>query len=165
MIRTAQLQDAQQIAEVHVASWRAIYRDLIPGEILSNLNVESRAKKWTTLIETAPLETIVVEQNSRIVGFANFGQDRDSRRSNCGEIRAIYLLEECWRQGLGSKLFLTAVEDLTELGFESIMIWVLEKNDNAIGFYKNHGLVLDDLRKTDAIDGYVLNEVKMSKPI
>jgi len=42
-IRTARFQDARQIAEVHVDSWRAAYREIVPDSLLEGLSVEA----WT----------------------------------------------------------------------------------------------------------------------
>jgi len=38
-IRTARFQDARQIAEVHVDSWRAAYRGIVPDSLLEGLSV------------------------------------------------------------------------------------------------------------------------------
>jgi hypothetical protein len=46
LIRAAQIEDAKQIAEVHVASWRAAYRGILPDSMLDNLSVEKRTELW-----------------------------------------------------------------------------------------------------------------------
>jgi hypothetical protein len=42
MIRQAILEDAEAIAKVHVASWQAAYKGLMPAEFLASLSVERR---------------------------------------------------------------------------------------------------------------------------
>lgn len=165
MIRTAGPDDATAIAQVHVASWRAIYRNQMPNELLDSLDVENRVKRWSAIIASHPGETLVAEKDNRIVGFVNFGPDRDAPTSSMGEIRAIYLLEEYWRKGLGSRMLDTTINELQLHSFASVMIWVLQSNNNAINFYQKHGLQKDGLTKTETIDGFELNAVRMSKPI
>jgi hypothetical protein len=46
MIRKATPEDARAIAEVHVKSWRAAYRDLLPQDFLQGLSVDRREQQW-----------------------------------------------------------------------------------------------------------------------
>jgi hypothetical protein len=50
MIREATLEDARTIAEVHVKSWRAAYKQLLPQEFLQSLSVDRREQQWQTSI-------------------------------------------------------------------------------------------------------------------
>ncbi|MFF5637656.1 GNAT family N-acetyltransferase [Streptomyces sp. NPDC012825] len=52
-IREALPGDAAALAAVHVLSWRAAYRELLPGPYLEGLDVEERAATWHARL-TAP---------------------------------------------------------------------------------------------------------------
>src|SRR5438309_5691153 len=49
-LREATRADARAIAEIHVAAWRAAYRDLMPQSYLDSLSVEERAPMWEKTI-------------------------------------------------------------------------------------------------------------------
>ncbi|MBW4636255.1 MAG: GNAT family N-acetyltransferase [Iphinoe sp. HA4291-MV1] len=60
-------------------------------------------------------------------------------------------------QGIGSRLTLTLVKKLYELGFHSMLVWVLADNP-ACGFYEalgGHKIY----EKQDEIGGIILNEI------
>jgi hypothetical protein len=50
-IRIATPDDAQALAEMHVASWRETYSGLLPDKMLSSLSVEARAALERSLAE------------------------------------------------------------------------------------------------------------------
>lgn len=47
-VRHATANDAAAIAQVHVASWQAAYRGLLPEALLVSLSVERRQRHWET---------------------------------------------------------------------------------------------------------------------
>lgn len=42
------------------------------------------------------------------------------------------------KKGYGQKLFDTSINDLKSQGYKNCFLWVSEKNDNAINFYKKN---------------------------
>lgn len=67
------------------------------------------------------------------------GLARDTDVDCQGEIYAIYILELFQRRGLGKQLMKTAVQRLVKQGLNSMVIWVLEGNEQAAKFYEQHG--------------------------
>ena len=45
-VRWATADDAAAIAAVHIASWRAAYRGLLPDAVLDSLSLEARTDHW-----------------------------------------------------------------------------------------------------------------------
>ena len=45
-VRPAIARDAKSIAEIHVATWQAVYADLMPADYLASINVEKRFAFW-----------------------------------------------------------------------------------------------------------------------
>lgn len=139
-IRSANKDDASQIATVHIDSWRVIYRTHMPDSILDNLSLEKRESEWRERLY-AGVKVWVIEEDKKIVGFASVCPSRDSDVDpiRVAEISAIYLLPEFWRKGLGNKLCRTIFESIISLGFKEITLWVLEGNIQASKFYESLG--------------------------
>ena len=100
-IRLAKTADAEQIATCHVLSWQKIYRGHIPDSVLDSLSVKEREQKWHDLLNNN-VKVLVIERDNQIIGFASLcpSRDKDTEPKNCGEISAIYLNPNAWRQGL-----------------------------------------------------------------
>lgn len=134
-IRTATLDDAEAIAQIHICSWQKMYRDFIPEIILQNLSLKERTQQWRDLIGQEA-KVLIIEINNQIVGFASICPFRDfSADSSMGEISAIYLHPDYWRKGLGTQLCLAAISELANQGYKKILLWVFEDNTQARKFY------------------------------
>lgn len=145
-IRAATPADARAIAEVHVASWRATYRGLLPDAYLDRLSVDEREAQRREVLEDPASEwgTLVAEEDGRVIGFAAFGPSRDDDAPpGTGEIPAIYLAPEVVGTGVGRDLFAEATAGLRKAGFERATLWVLEANERARRFYERAGWTLD----------------------
>ena len=166
MIRQANINDVDEITDVHIATWRSAYKGLIPEEDLANLDHTERRKMWSASIQQHPSETIVATKENSIIGFANFGSYRENEDDRgTAEIRAIYLLETYWGKGVGSELFDYCADKIIASGYTSLVLWVLESNSRAIEFYRKHGLNYDGQKKTEIIRGVVLDEIRMAKSL
>lgn len=75
------------------------------------------------------------------------------------KILSIYLLPEFIGKGYGKELLARTVEELRTLGFERILLWVLEENDRAGKFYERYGFQMSGEHRTDKIGGKELREV------
>jgi ribosomal protein S18 acetylase RimI-like enzyme len=148
-IRKADVSEAHAIAKVHVASWRAAYKGLIPDETLAGLSVEGRAKSWQAILTdpTNPNRTMVALREGTIVGFGSFGPSRV--KPTLGEVLALYAEPESWGTGAGRALLEDGRAMLEEGGFSTVMLWVLEGNARAIRFYERAGFQLNGEAKTE----------------
>ncbi|GAA0594684.1 GNAT family N-acetyltransferase [Virgibacillus siamensis] len=155
-IRTATVNDAAQIAKVHVDSWRTTYRGIVPDSFLDGMSYEERTKRW---------QKISVEQNvfvaetddDTIVGFANGGRERQGKFDGYnGELYAIYILQEYQGDGIGRQLTAAVVDSLLKEGLHSMLIWVLQDNP-ATYFYESIG------GKRIGTDELEINGVKLTE--
>jgi L-amino acid N-acyltransferase YncA len=105
-IRFAVSQDARRIAEIHVLSWRAAYRGLMPDSVLASLSVEERERFWQDVLLKQTRSNLVAEIAGRIVGWAAFGpaRDSDSDTQSMVELYGIYLDPDIWRTGIGGEI-------------------------------------------------------------
>jgi ribosomal protein S18 acetylase RimI-like enzyme len=141
MIRKAVTGDALGIAKVHVDTFRSTYNGIYPDEFLSNMSYERARHTWETthLVPSSPNAVYIAEDESEhIVGFAICGPDRDSDPIYKGEVIGLYVLQKMQRRGIGKRLMLAAVQDLSSRGFSSMLVWVLADNPSR-HFYEKLG--------------------------
>jgi ribosomal protein S18 acetylase RimI-like enzyme len=145
-IRIARSADAAGIARVHVESWRTTYRGIVPDALLDNLSVEKRTERWKKMLEDAHApETVFVatlpssKGGEEIVGWATCGPERSGDPDYRGELGGIYLLKEFQRRGVGRRLVSCVAKRLLEMGFETMLLWVLTDNHPSRRFYERLG--------------------------
>ncbi len=141
-LRLARLEDASQIAGVHVAAWREAYQGILTPETLAALQKEERLELWNTVLAgPSPWRVVfVVEVWGEVVGFASGGDVRGvAGETEDGELHALYLLKAHQGKGLGAALLRAVAVKLAKLGKTSLCAWVLEDNAQARGFYEAQG--------------------------
>jgi GNAT superfamily N-acetyltransferase len=167
--RKAEAGDETAIAEVLVLTWQAAYRGMVPDDQLDGLSVPKRTAVWQQIISELdpPAQcAIVALDGPQLLGFVHFCPSRDPNADpEVGEITAIYVHPDHWGEGTGRGLLQHAVESLSEAGFASCTLWVLDGNERARRFYEEAGWVADGLTKQDERDGFTLNEVRYTRPI
>jgi GNAT superfamily N-acetyltransferase len=152
------------VARVHVRSWQAAYRTLLPDEYLDQLRPEDRARKYD-FVTADPLQpqTIVATEGEVIHGFATTAPSGDSSLPNHGELCALYVDPELWGQGIGVALVSAARARLSELGFRDALLWVLAGNVRAERFYRSDQWVPDGARRIDSLWGVTVGEVRYQR--
>ncbi len=169
-VRLARVEDAGQIALVHVRSWQQAYRGLVPQEYLDSLDLVQRAGAWKRMLErpdSSRSATVVMDSGDVLAGFASLGPTRDDDQipAQVGEVRAIYLLPDACGNGLGRQLMAAALEHLTVAGFEQASLWVLDSNVRARRFYEAGDWSLDGAVKDDDSLGFRLTEIRYRRPL
>jgi|SRR5579859_906993 len=161
LLRSAEPDDAMGVARVHVRSWQAAYRNLLPDEYLDLLRPEDRAQQYDFATDD-PLkpQTIIATEGEVICGFASTAPSRDSDLPNYGELCALYVDPERWGHGIGVTLVSAARARLFELGFRDAYLWVLAGNVRAERFYRSDGWAPDDVHRTDTVWDVRVNEVR-----
>lgn len=159
-IVTATLEHARGIAQVHVESWRTTYKGIVADATLANMDVELGAQQWLARLadEQPGARTFVaIEDDGRVVGFAAGGPVRSQDLVTDAELYAIYLYKESQRNGIGTALLAEVARYLTERGFHSLGVWVLELNPSRM-FYEVFGAELI-AEKSLTRDGLTLKEL------
>ena len=151
-IRAATLEDARAIAEVHIASWKAAYAEILDLENLAHpLDVDERETAWRERIPKVSDEgfrTWVAEVNGAIRGysFTRPTEDDDLNPLEVAELTALYLHPDFFNTGLGKPLLERAVAGMRNQGFLQAVLWVLDDNARAIHFYRREGWRPDGAR-------------------
>jgi GNAT superfamily N-acetyltransferase len=160
-IRPAAPDDALAIARVHVRSWQAAYRGLLPDSYLDSLRPADRAARYDfTQFGSAMPHTLVAVEASEILGFATTMPSRDPTLADYGELAALYVAPERWRQGLGARLAAAACQHLLQLGFRDALLWVLVGNARAENFYRARGWHPDGVRRSEMVWGIEVEELR-----
>lgn len=168
VIRAARMVDAVGIAEVHVASWRAGYRRLMPDSVLDNLSVSHHAQMWRQIIAEQKFQLLLAEIDGNVVGLINFGsaRDPDALPGLTGEILAIYVDPQCWQQGIGRGLLQAALSELKSAGFNELTLWVLDSNLRARVFYERAGFSIDGATHSELVgDNVEIQEVRYRRSL
>ena len=131
MIRPATPADAEAVARVQLASWRAAYAHLFSAGQFDQYPLDRRADFWRRY------RPLVAEIDGEVVGFASVGSADDKDAD--GELFAIYVRPEQWGSGVGRALIQAAEERLRELGHASAVLWVYDDNPRARRFYEAAG--------------------------
>ncbi|WP_206207721.1 GNAT family N-acetyltransferase [Virgibacillus indicus] len=137
-IRKASQRDAVKIAKVHVDSWKSTYKDILPDKLLNSLTYEQRTKLWENNLKE---QQVYIAENSgdEIIGFSVGGKERTEKYDDYnGELFAIYILEVYQGKGIGKLLLRPVIDELKQMGINSMIVLVLEDNP-AKYFYESLG--------------------------
>jgi GNAT superfamily N-acetyltransferase len=139
-IRPGTPDDIPEVSRVYVGSWRTTYQALAPPAFVDNVSEASATKIFQESLGPNDHSYFmnVVEQDGRIVGFADGGKERSHPERGIGELYAIYLLKEVQGQGIGRALFETSRVSLRKAGMDRMVVWVLEESP-ARKFYEALG--------------------------
>lgn len=137
-IRAAEPADAPGIAQVHDEAWRGAYRGIIPGVALERM-VEKRGPKWWAHQIVRQRNILVLEHHDKIAGYVTFGINRSRSLRVRGEVYELYIRPTHQGLGFGGKLFDAARDCLEATRLGHFVVWALEDNDQAVGFYSAMG--------------------------
>lgn len=154
LVRRAGVEDALQIADVHVATWRETYGPLLPAGALDSLDAGERAQKWAGIIAGGK-EVLVAEDAGGIVAWASGGPGRDDDAPVDRELEGIYSPARVHGSGVGQLLLDAVIAD------SPAYLWVLDGNARAEAFYRRNGFRRDGAEREHAVAGIPRTTVRM----
>ncbi|MGK2880859.1 MAG: N-acetyltransferase family protein [Mycobacterium sp.] len=165
-MRVATGRDAMGVAQAHVRSWQAGYEGLVAQSYLDALRPEDRAQRYgfDQMNPEGPFTQVAVDGDT-ICGHVTTGVSRDPDRQGAGEIWAIYVDPNKWRNGIGRLLMLAGCEQLRSQGLDTACLWVLSGNVRARRFYEATGWQWDGAERTDTIGDGVVHEVRYERTL
>lgn len=134
MIRKAEPKDISRIAEILVFTKRMKYRSIFHNDDYSfnDLQVVKVANEFK---DPELLDKVWVYDDGIVKGMMHLEGK---------EISELYVDYFFWKQGIGVQLLEFAKEK-----YDSRYLWTLEKNKEAIHFYKTHGFKLNGKRQLE----------------
>ena len=116
----------------------------MPAQRIASLNLDGCMRNWQKSME-AGSRVFVAVVDDVVVGFAAGDKNRSNEHCETGlgdkcdcELAAIYILQKYHKQGIGKALLQRFAASMKEQGYQSMVIWVAEKNP-ATGFYEALG--------------------------
>jgi ribosomal protein S18 acetylase RimI-like enzyme len=156
-IRPAEKSDARAIADVHAAAWKNAYAGIIPHKTLASM-VARRSENWWVHALGSSNAILVAEVAGEIAGYATLGRNRTRQLAHQGEIYELYLMPQYQGLGFGGRLFAAARARIADFGFKGMVVWALEDNDKALGFYEALGGV-DVAEGVECFEGRSLRKI------
>ncbi|HCW74209.1 MAG TPA: GNAT family N-acetyltransferase [Clostridiaceae bacterium] len=161
----AELSDAEILGEIHAASWKEAYKEIIPHEVLRKFTAEKREEYFYKAIIEKRGQNAVIYKDDTPAGLICIGKCRDEDRYDTyGEIWGIYLKPEFWNMGIGYELMTWGIEELKKQGYSKVTLWVLKDNHGARRFYEKYGFFPDGTEKEIHV-GKVLKELRYEMSI
>ena len=149
-VRSATVEDAEEVEAVRLRGWQAAYRGIVADAYLDGLAVDADRRRER--MRDPAVTTLVAVAGEEVVGMAVHGPSRDGLADE--ELYALYVDPGTWRTGVGSAL-LEACGDVR-------LLWVLQGNARAQGFYRRHGFAPDG--RTQVLDlGGPVTEIRMRR--
>ncbi|WP_082013765.1 GNAT family N-acetyltransferase [Microbacterium hominis] len=154
-VRSASVDDARSIAEVHVRAWREAYARQLPADLLAGLRVEPRAERWAAIIADDVTNVHVAEIDGRLVGWATASDGRDDDRPALRELEGIYVLAQHHGTGAGQLLLDAAI------AAGDAYLWMMDDNPRAEAFYRRNGFVRDGIERDRVMAGHPIHIVRL----
>lgn len=169
--RPAEPTDAAELARIQLVTWRTAYEQLLPAEVLADLDEATVAREWLRAIEHG--RVLVATEGEWLVGFvlagpASTAQAEDARgnpppdAATLAEIGALVVEPRWSRRGHGGRLLAAAAEALREAGKTRGIAWVPEADPAQVSFYRRAGWQPDGTVRTLDAGGRPLREVRVT---
>ncbi|HET9692185.1 MAG TPA: GNAT family N-acetyltransferase [Acidimicrobiales bacterium] len=161
--------DELAVATVHVRSWQAAYRGIMPDAELDGLRPADRAARYTfgATDPGSPRTVVAVDGTDpgSVLGFATVGPARGAGVEGAGELMALYADPDCWGRRVGLALVTDARDRLAAAGYREAVLWVLEANARGRGFYARDGWAADGGADGFEVGGVTLPEIRLRRPL
>ena len=141
MIRIANQNDVQQIAQVHVQSWKETYIGIIRQHVIDELSVEQRIQLWQKLVIDQNHRIFVYEHEGQILGFLDGYLNPNN---NIAEIKAFYFLKEIKGQGIGRAMFEQFYQLANSAHYQRLQLGVINQNPSRYFYEKMGGKMMGE---------------------
>lgn len=162
-IRTVTLQDVEQIAQLHVASWKKTYTGMFSEAFLKNFTPESRYILWKNNINDTNKIILALENNSEVIGFIMGEPVKQWEYAQYdGDLTALYLKKGEQGKGYGKQLFHALLIEFKKFGYQNCIVQVLKESDCKY-FYEKLGAVHIDDQPLDGFECFTLSTYAWEK--
>ncbi|MBV8541484.1 MAG: GNAT family N-acetyltransferase [Pseudonocardiales bacterium] len=174
-VRGASVEDADVLAALHRATWRAAYSALLPPGTLDVLDAPQVREAWADTVRGGATVLIATEGDDP-VGFVVAGPaPEDDVAAADGTLPSdaahtmlvsTLLVEPRWgRRGHGGRLLAVAATVLRDAGATRGIVWVPVEDPASRSFYRRAGWIPDGTVRTLDAAGRPLRELRLTGPL
>ena len=141
-IEKLSIENAHEYAYVNSRAWLESYKGIIDDEYLEKINTDESIKNFTEKLKgyvvNNPDHFFLLRVDGKPMGVLCVRKPKYEDYQDCGELGAIYLLNEVKGKGYGKVLFEYAKKELKKMGYKKMVNGCLEGNPSN-EFYKHMG--------------------------
>ncbi|MFA0057953.1 GNAT family N-acetyltransferase [Vibrio echinoideorum] len=157
-VRKARLSDIQEIALIHVQSWKSAFKGLMPERYINSYTFEDRKTEWLSILNSGSESVIIVEENNKLVGFLSY-----SENVHFLYLSKLYLCPSIYGKGVGCILMKELESNAQLASIDLIRLYVLDSNQSAIKFYSKQGFEFGDGFESEEFEGETIIDLLMEK--
>lgn len=151
-IRPAVLDDAAEVAAVHIRSFAAAYAHLPRTRRAAEAGLAGRVAWWRSRLQQPADRTVVAYEGDRLKGFVVAGPSPDPDADEAtSHVFSIHVDPGSTGQGIGRRLMQAAVGALADGEYSTATLWVVASNDRARRFYERLGWSLDGASRRERL--------------
>ena len=141
-IERLSIENAHEYAYVNSRAWLESYKNIIDDEYLERINndesINTYTEKLKRYVVDDPDHFFLLRVARKPVGVLCVRNSKYEDYQDCGELGAIYLLNEVKGNGSGKVLFEYAKEELKKMGYKKMVNGCIDGNPSN-EFYKHMG--------------------------
>lgn len=144
-IRKAKLGDEKILAYIQTESWKSAFADIISAEDMTRCTDIAKVETmYENDLKSGYYEKSILEIDGKPHCIAAWGKARNPQFSDCAELICIHSLSENRGKGYGSIMMNYILDEIKNSEYNSVILWVFEKNTRARRFYEKHGFELTE---------------------
>ena len=144
-IRKSKSGDEKTLAYIQTESWKSAFADIISAEDMERCTDIVKAESmYENVIKSGYAEMSILEIDGKPHCIAAWSKARNPQFSDCVELICIHSLSKNQGKGFGSMMMNHIINEIKNTGYNSVLLWVFEKNTRARHFYEKHGFELTD---------------------
>lgn len=144
-IRKAKNGDEKILAYIQTESWKSAFADIISAEDMGRCTDIVKAEAmYENVLKSGYAEMSILEIDGKPHCIAAWSKARNPQFSDCVELICIHSLSKNQGKGFGSMMMNHIIDEIKNSGYNSVLLWVFEKNTRGRRFYEKHGFELTD---------------------
>ncbi len=142
-IRKARNGDEKTLAYIQTESWKSAFADIISADELKKYTDIAKAETmYENVLKSRYAEISVLEIDEKPHCIAAWSKARNPEFLDSAELICIHSLCDNWGKGYGTMMMNHILDEIKNSEYNSVVLWVFEKNTRARSFYEKHGFVL-----------------------
>lgn len=148
-IRKTRNGDEKTLAYIQTESWKSAFAGIISaGDLNKYTDITKAESMYENVLESRYAEISILEIDGKPHCIAAWSKARNPEFSDSAELICIHSLRDNWGKGCGTLMINHIFNEIKNSGYNSVLLWVFEKNTRARNFYEKHGFVLTDNTQT-----------------